>query len=175
MRRSLFALALVLLAAAALTGPAFAKNGVELSSTPYGTPPGGTWSTTITLISDSGRFPAGARPSMTVTNLGTGQQQVFEAQPSKDPTTETTRSFVVNVTFPEPGRYAYYVSDGVTDRRYEYPVVRIVGTGSAVPASPGGNNGFFPVWAPVLGGLVLLLAAGAAGFYARRRRLRLAH
>jgi hypothetical protein len=66
LRRSLIALALGVVATLSLAGAALAKEGgVELSSTPYGTPPGGTWKTTITLISDSGRFPPGASPTIT--------------------------------------------------------------------------------------------------------------
>jgi hypothetical protein len=44
----------------------------------------------------------------------------------------------------------------------------------SVPSS--GGEGSFPVWAPVAGGIaLLLLAAGAASVFARRRRFRLSH
>jgi hypothetical protein len=176
LRRSLIAIALGVLVAAALASTALAKEGgVELSSTPFGTPPGGTWNTTITVISDTGQFPPGVSPSIKVTNLGTGEQQIFRAQPAKVPTTKTTQSFVASVVFPEPGRYAYTVSDGVTDREYTYPPVRIVGAEPAVPVPSSGGGGAFPVWAPVAGGIALLLVAVGAAFFARRRRFGLSH
>jgi len=64
LRRSLIAFALGLCAAAVLASGALAKEGgVELSSTPFGTPPGGTWSTGLTLIDLNGRLPADAKPT----------------------------------------------------------------------------------------------------------------
>jgi hypothetical protein len=172
LRRSLIALALGIVATLALAGAALAKNGggVELSSTPYGTPPGGTWSTGLTLIEVNGRLPADAKPTMRVTNLDTGAQKTYAAKP-----TGTAGRYTLDVVFPTPGRYSYYVSDGVTDRQYEFPPVRIVGTGSAVPVPSAGGDSSFPVWAPVVGGIALLLAAGGAGLYARRRRFGLSH
>jgi hypothetical protein len=67
-----------------------------------------------------------------------------------------------------PGRYAYTVTDGFTDREYTYPPVRIVGSEPVVPVPSSGGEGSFPVWAPVVGGIALLLAAVGAGVYARR-------
>jgi hypothetical protein len=171
LRRSLFALALGVVAALALAGTALAKEGgVELSSTPFGTPPGGTWSTGLTLIDVNGRLPASAKPTMKVTNLDTGTQKVYAATP-----TGTVGEYTVDVVFPTPGRYAYSVTDGFTGREYTFPPVRIVGTGSAVPVPSAGGDGSFPVWAPVVGWIALLLVASGAGMYARRRRLGLSH
>jgi len=42
-----------------------------------------------------------------------------------------------------------------------------------VPSS--GGEGSFPVWAPLVGGIALLLAAGVAAIVARRRRFGLSH
>ena len=171
MRRSLIALALGIIAAAALASSALAKEGgVELSSTPFGTPPGGTWTTTVTLIDDGGQFPVNPKPTITVTNLGTGEEQIFNGRAATVPNT-----FVVDVVFPTAGRYSYAVSDGVTDREYTYPPVRIVGASTAVPVPSSGGDGSFPVWAPVAGGIALLLGAAGAALYARRRRLGLSH
>lgn len=165
------ALALGLVAVAALAPAALAKDGgVELSSTPYGTPPGGTWTTGLTVIDLNGRLPASAKPTIEVTNLDTGSRTVFAAEP-----TGTRGRYTVDVVFPAPGRYAYTATDGFTDREYTFPPVRIVGTGSAVPVPSAGGDGSFPVWAPVVGGIALLLVAGGAGAYARRRRLGLSH
>lgn len=171
MRRSLFALALGIVAALALAATALAKEGgVELSSTPYGTPPGGTWTTGLTLIDVNGRLPASAKPTIEVTNLDTGAHATYAAEP-----TGTRGRYTVDVVFPTPGRYAYTVTDGFTDREYTYPPVRIVGTGSAVPVPSSGGEGSFPVWAPVVGGIALLLGAAGAAAYARRRRFGLSH
>jgi hypothetical protein len=171
LRRPLIALALGIVVAAMLAPAALAKEGgVELSSTPYGTPPGGTWSTNLTLIDVNGRLPASAKPTLRLTNLDDGTQVVYRAKP-----TGTRGEYTLDVVFPTPGRYQYVVTDGFTDRAYSYPPVRIVGTGSAVPVPSSGGEGSFPVWAPVVGGIALLLVAGAAGVYARRRRFGLSH
>jgi hypothetical protein len=171
LRRSLIALVFGLVAALALAGAALAKEGgVQLSSTPFGTPPGGTWTTGMTIIDVNGRLPASAKPTIEVTNLDTGARAVYSARP-----TGTRGQYTVGVVFPTAGRYSYTARDGFTDREYTFPPVRIVGTGSAVPVPPAGGDGSFPVWAPVVGGIALLLVAGGAGAYARRRRYGLSH
>ena len=171
MRRTFITLGLALVAALAVAGGAFAKDGgVELSSTPYGTPPGGTWTPTLTVIDVNGWLPVSAKPTVELTNLGTGSKQVFAAKP-----TGTRGRYTVDVVFPSPGRYAYKVTNGFTDREYTFPPVRIVGTGSAVPVPSSGGDGSFPVWPSVAGGIALLIAAGRAAVYARRRRLGLSH
>jgi hypothetical protein len=171
LRRTFIALALGLVAALALAGAALAKEGgVELSSTPFGTPPGGTWSTGLTLIDVNGRLPADAKPTLKLTRLDTGSTTVIAAKP-----TGTVGKYTLDVVFPAPGRYSYRVTDGFTDREYTFPPVRIVGTGSAVPVPSPGGDGSFPVWAPLVGGIALLLAAGAAAVFTRRRRFGLSH
>ena len=170
MRRSLIAFALGLCAAAVLASGALAKEGgVELSSTPFGTPPGGTWSTGLTLIDLNGRLPADAKPTLELTNLDTGERRTFAAK-----STGQVGEYTLAVVFPTAGRYAYTVTDGFTDREYTYPPVRIVGSQPVVAAPSSGSEGSFPVWAPVAGGIALLLA-GAASVFARRRRFGLSH
>ena len=172
MRRSLIAFALGLCAAAVLASTALAKEGgVELSSTPFGTPPGGTWSTGLTLIDLNGRLPADAKPTLELTNLDSGERRVFAAK-----STGEIGQYALDVVFPTPGRYAYTVTDGFTDREYTYPPVRIVGSQPVVAVPSSGGEGSFPIWAPVAGGIaLLLLAAGAASVFARRRRYGLSH
>jgi len=174
LRRTLIALALGLVASLAVAGGALAKDGgVELSSTPFGTPPGGTWSPGLTLIDLNGRLPADAKPTLRLTNLDTGSTTVIAAKP-----TARVGKYTLDVVFPMAGRYSYRVTDGFTDREYTYPPVRIVGSEPAVgtPSAPSsGGGGSFPVWAPVAGGIALLLAAGAAALLTRRRRFGLSH
>jgi hypothetical protein len=53
--------------------------------------------------------------------------------------------------------------------------VRIVGSQPLVAVPASGGEGSFPVWAPVAGGIAILLAAAAASVFARRRRFGLLH
>jgi hypothetical protein len=168
MRRSLFALALAVVAAASFSAGAFAKEGgVSLSTTPFGTKPGGPWTGTLRLIGSPG-LVARARPTITTRNLGTGETQVF--RPRRD-TLGKPNLYHFSVVFPKPGRYEYTVRDGVTDREYTYPIVRI----EPVAAAPAGGEGparrSFPLW-PILGGGLgggaVLAAAGAIALRARR-------
>ena len=174
MRRSLFVFALALLAAAALSAGAFAKEGgVELSSTPFGTKPGDPWTGTLTLIGSPG-LVSQADPTISVKNLGTGKTEVF--RPTRD-TGRKPNLFHYSVVFPEAGRYLYTVRDGVTGREYNYPVVRIVEPTATpiVKPSAGASEDSFPLW-PLIGGLggAGLLAA-AALVALRGRRFGLSH
>lgn len=176
MRRLLFVLALALLAAAALSAVAFAKEGgVELSSAPSGLGPGDPWTPTMTLIDVDGRLPANAKPGITITNLETGKTIDYPAVATKN-----AGVYTVRVVFPSPGQWDYAAYDGVTDRLYEYPAATILAPKTPAPAVPPAaavqaDEGAFPLW-PVLGGLggaaLLALAAAVA---IRSRRFRHAH
>ena len=174
MRRSLLVFVLAILAAAALSAGAFAKEGgVELSSTPFGTKPGDPWIGTLTLIGSPG-LVSQANPTISVTNLGTGKSEVF--RPTRD-TSGKPNLFHYSVVFPEAGRYQYTVRDGVTGREYNYPVVRIVGPAATpIPkTSLGTSDDSFPLW-PLIGGLGGAgLLAGAAFVALRGRRFGLSH
>jgi hypothetical protein len=174
MRRLFLLLALATVTAAALTTAAFAKEGgVELSSTPYGTPPGDSWSGTLTVFTPDGSGAA-SNPSITIRNLETGETQTFPTKPAKVPTTAHEQSFVFDVVFPTAGRYRYTVSDGVSDREYEFPIVQIVDPAPASLPGPGSpSDEAFPVW-PVVGGLGGAAALALAAFLAIRTR-RFAH
>jgi len=113
---------------------------------------------------------AGSLPTLELTNLDSGERRVFAAK-----STGEIGQYTLDVVFPTPGRYAYTVTDGFTDREYTYPPVRIVGSQPVVAVPSSGGEGSFPVWAPVAGGIALLLAAGAASVFARRRRFGLSH
>jgi hypothetical protein len=174
MRRSLFVFALALLAAAALSAGAFAKEGgVELSSTPFGTKPGDPWTGTLTLIG-SPDLVSQADPTISVNNLGTGKTEVF--RPTRD-TSGKPNLFHYSVVFPEAGRYRYTVRDGVTGREYNYPVVRIVEPTATPIVKPGAGAGedSFPLWPLIgaLGGAGLLAAAALMAL--RGRRFGLSH
>ena len=94
-----------------------------------------------TLIDLNGRLPADAKPTLEVTNLDSGERRVFAAKP----TGEIGR-YTLEVVFPTPGRYAYTVTDGFTDREYTYPPVRIVGSQPVVAVPSSGGERSFPVW-----------------------------
>jgi hypothetical protein len=178
MRRVLLALIFAVIGTALLPATAFAKeSGVELSSTPFGTPPGGTWSGTLTVISDD-NVAAQSKPTITIRNLGTGATRTFATKPAKVPTTPHSQSFVFSVVFPDAGRYRYTVRDGVTDREYDYPVVLITPADApaAVPSGGDSNNRSIPVW-PIIGGAggAGLLALAAFVALRSRRRFGLSH
>jgi hypothetical protein len=175
MRRLFLVFVLAAVAAAALTATASAKEGgIELSSTPFGTGPGEPWKGTLTVYAVEGST-ATYRPSITIRNLDTGGTQTFAAEPAKGPTTGESQSFAFEVVFPTEGRYRYTASDGVTDREYAFPIVRIVDNETtpspAATAKP--NESAFPVW-PLVGGLggAGMLALGA---FLAIRRVRFAH
>jgi hypothetical protein len=175
MRRLLVVFGLALLAAAALSAGAFAKEGgVELSSTPTGLGPGDPWTPTMTLIDVDGQLPANAKPGIRITNLETGRTIDYAAVPLKG----KTGVYTVRVVFPTPGQWDYAAYDGVTGRLYEYPATTILAPKVAPPVVPGGaathaDEGSFPLW-PLVGGLggAALLALAAVG---ATRRLRHAH
>ena len=177
MRRLLLVFALALLAAAALSAGAFAKEGgVELSSTPTGLGPGDPWTPTLTLIDVDGQLPANAAPGIRITNLETGKTIDYAAVPSKG----KTGIYTVRVVFPTPGQWDYAAYDGVTGRLYEYPATTILAPKVAPPVVPASgatqaDEGSFPLW-PLLGGLGGAALLGLAAFGAiRTRRFRHAH
>ena len=162
MRRPFLVFALALLAAAALSASAFAKEGgVELSSTPSALGPGDPWTPSLTLIDDGGQLPANAKPGIRITNLETGRTIDYPATATDNPAVYTVR-----VVFPAAGRWDYAAYDGVTDRLYEYPTTKIVAPEGTIAATPTRaaaiEEGSFPLW-QLLGGLggAGLLALGA--------------
>ena len=176
MRRLLLVFGLILIAAAVVGPIAYAKkDGVELSSTPFGTKPGDPWTGTLTVISD--QINAQMQPTITIRNLDTGKTQTFATHWAKVPTTSHSAAFRFEVIFPTAGRYRYTVHDGVTDRLYTYPVVLITPADSpaAAPSDGGSRGRSIPLW-PIVGG------AGGGGLLAlatfvalRGRRFGLSH
>lgn len=177
MRRTVTIFMLALLAAAALSTAALAKEGgVELSSVPTGINPGEPWTTDLVLVDGTPELLAQAKPGIQITSLDTGEQIDYPAAPGKG-----DGVYTVDVVFPEAGTWAYSAYDGVTGRMYEFPAVEITGpTVVAKPPvaatkSPSSAGGTFPVW-PLVGGLTaFVLAAGAAALLIRRRQLRPSH
>jgi hypothetical protein len=177
MRRFVIAALTALLAAGALAAGAAAKEAnVELSSTPFGTHPGEPWNVTMTVWAAGDRPVIGPSPTLTVRNLGTGERIVVRAKPTGEP-----GKYAARVVFPVAARYSYEVYDPTTDRRYTFPVVRIVAAPAAdAPASdaprtvlaPAGGSDSFPLWPVVGGGLAALAALGLAGAVIRAARLR---
>ena len=174
MRRTLLVFALAALAAAALTAAASAKEGgVELSSAPFGIAPGDPWDGTLTVFSPHGT-DAAFSPSITIRNLDTGATQTFPATPSKGPANADMQSYDFTVVFPIAGRYRYTATDGVSDRDYAYPIVRIVDPApTALAGPPATPEGGFPLW-PLVASLGGAAALALVAFFAVRRR-RFAH
>jgi hypothetical protein len=181
MRRTVITFALTLLAAAALSTVAHAKEGgVELSSVPTGLNPGEPWTTDLVLVHGPADLLAKAEPGIQITNLDTGQQIDYPASPGKG-----DGVYVVTVVFPEAGTWAYSAYDGVTGRMYEYPAVEITGpsvlkqppaaAAKAPSKAPGTAGGDFPLW-PLIGALgAFALASAAAVLVVRRRQPRPSH
>jgi hypothetical protein len=180
MRRTVTVFMLALVTAAALSTAALAKKGgVELSSTPIGTKPGDPWITSLTLMDGTPEMLAQAKPGIQITNLDTGRQIDYPAQPlAKD-----KGAYTVRVVFPEAGTWAYSAYDGVTGRMYEFPAVEITGPAAAPTAktpaptakAPSSAGGGFPVWPLVAGLSAFALASAAAAVIIRRRQLRPSH
>ena len=145
MRRLLLVFALAALTAAAVTTAAFAKEGgVELSSTPFGLGP----AIPGTARSPSSRWtdprPRSAPPSRSSTS--TPERRRRSPRSPRRFRRLQGQSYVFTVVFPTEGRYRYTATDGVTDREYEFPIVRIVGssTHGAHPQASTGASGGFP-------------------------------
>jgi hypothetical protein len=177
MRRTVTIFALALLAAAALSTAALAKEGgVELSSVPTGINPGEPWTTDLVLVDGTPELLAQAKPGIQITNLDTGQRIDYPASPGKG-----DGLYVVDVVFPEAGTWSYSAYDGVTGRMYDFPAVEITGPSvlkkppAAATKAPSSAEGSFPVWALVGGLAALALASAGAAFAIRRRQFRPSH
>jgi hypothetical protein len=178
MRRTVTVFMLALVTAAALSTAALAKEGgVELSSVPTGTSPGEPWTPDLMLIDGTPEMLAQAKPGIQITNLDTGQQIDYRAEP----TAKGKGLYTVRVVFPEAGTWAYSVYDGVTGRMYEFPAVEITEPSAtakppaATPKAPSSAGDGFPVWPLVAGLSALALASAAAALFIRRRQLRPSH
>jgi hypothetical protein len=180
MRRTVTVFLLALVTAAALSTAALAKEGgVELSSTPIGKSPGEPWITNLFLIDGSPEMLAQAKPGIQVTNLDTGTQIDYPAEPLAT----GKGDYTVRVVFPEAGTWVYSAYDGVTGRMYEFPAVEITGpaaaptvkTPAATAKAPSSAGDGFPVWPLVAGLSAFALASAAAAVIIRRRQLRPSH
>ena len=174
MRRLMTGLVLMLVAAA-LAGPAAAKEAnVELGSTPAGLGPGDLWNLGIQVFADPGALAKADPPVVTIRNSA-GEETRFPAEPlGTEPGTYTA-----TVVFPEEGIWTYEVYDSATGRSYEYDPVVIEGpavaptaggSGDSQPAAASASDDGFPLW-PVLGGSfgLALIAAGLTVFLRRHR------
>ena len=129
MRRLMTGL-LLMLVAAALAGPAAAKEAnVELGSTPAGLGPGDPWNLGIQVFADPGALAKADPPVVTIRN-SSGEETRFPAEPlGTEPGTYTA-----TVVFPEAGTWTYEVYDSATGRTYEYDPVVIEGPAVAPTA-----------------------------------------
>jgi hypothetical protein len=182
MRSLLTATALALVAAAALTGSAAAKEmSVSLASgPPSGLGPGDPWKAEL-LVHGEPDMLAEATPGITIGN-GSGGDRMFPAKATGKRAADGQLLYRARVVFPSEGRWTYALTDGVTDREYQGGTVQI-GEPAAAPATPTktpasspaaavderGSSG--PPWAFALGGAALLVGAAAVALVVRHRRL----
>jgi hypothetical protein len=176
MRRTVTIFTLALLAAAALSTAALAKEGgVELSSVPTGINPGEPWTTDLILVDGTPEMLAQAKPGIQITKVDTDQRIDYPAAPGKG-----AGVYVVDVVFPEAGTWSYAAYDGVTGRMYEFPAVEITGPSVlkrpvATTKAPSSAGGSFPVWALVGGLAAFGVASVGAAVVLRRRQPRPSH
>jgi hypothetical protein len=131
--------AVALIAAVLVPSIAFAKEGLELSSTPGGLAAGQRWDVNIRPMPPGQPLPATHGIGIQITNEANGEQRSFPAARSAD------GSYRVSVVFPSAGRWDYEVVGlGPYHQQKWAPV--------DVAAGPDKGSGSFPwVW----------LAAGA--------------
>lgn len=131
----------------------------SLSSTPAGTPPGGTWTVDVSFVSNGQILRvANLRPSIRIRNVDTGDARSFATQPTSE-----SGVWRADVVFPTEGSWTYSVVVGGSGITFDYAPVRI-GDVAPGPQAPAGSN---PL--PVLAALTALLAlAVGATFLARR-------
>ncbi len=189
MKRILIAAVLVGALVQAGAASAGCMATVGLTPPPQGIAPGTTWSAELTVLQHGVQpLPNAdtARPTLTIVNTKTGEQQTFVAKQTKDPAV-----FVANVVFPAAGSWRYEVYDDFSSdgggpvpcaQTHTFSAVTIGGGGPAgggEPPSPtpvdplptvssAGGSGF-PVW-PVVGGALAALAALAVSVALLRRR-----
>ena len=180
MRRLLTATALTLLAAAALAAAAAAKEmSVSLAAGPPSLGPGEPWNAEL-LVHGEPDMLAEATPGITIRNGASGEGRTFGAKATGKRAPDGQLVYRARVVFPSDGRWSYALVDGVTDREYDAGTVQIgePATAPATPANPApapaasaaDDGRSFPAWPLVLGGVLLVAAAGTA-LVVRHRRL----
>lgn len=159
-------LVLLSLVTLALLPAAAAAGGwatVDLSSTPQGTPPGGTWGVDITVL-QHGRTPLEKVTPAVVLRNPRGDETRFTGTPTGKPGV-----YRAEVEFPAAGRFTYTVDDGFTNAvPHTFPPVEIRAQAApaSAPARPGDDGGL-PAWPFLAAGAAAVLAAALVGL--RRR------
>jgi hypothetical protein len=180
MLRALTLFGLALLAAAALSTAAAAKEmSVSLTAGgPASMDPGEPWTADL-LVHGDPDILAEATPGVSIRGPG-GEERTFPARATGKRAADGQLIYRTTVTFPSEGRWTYQLLDGVTERAYEGGIVMVGDVASAPaggdPASPtpvaaAAEDDSFPLW-PLLGGLIAAgLAAIVAVALVRRGRL----
>ena len=178
MRRLLTATGLALVVAGALAGAAAAKEmSVGLAAGPPTLDPGEPWNAQL-LVHGEPDILKEATPSITIDN-GNGEQRTFAAKATGKRAPDGQLLYRVRVVFPSEGRWAYELSDGVTDRAYEGGHVMVGSPAEAAPSAPSrpeaatapvDDDTSLPAWPFILGGVALVLAAAGLAL-ARRHRV----
>jgi YtkA-like len=155
-----FALVAAAALAAALTVPAASLAGgwatVGLSSSPDGTPPGGTWTVDLTIL-QHGRTPLeGIHPAVRIGRPDGGTERTFTAEPTGEPGV-----YRAKVVFPAGGEWAYSVDDDFS-QVHDFGSARI-GAGDGGGAASGASAGIgWPGALGIAAGAGLLAALGSA-------------
>lgn len=156
--------ALIAVLATLATAPAAFAGGwatVELSSTPDGVDPGGTWTVDVRVL-QHGRTPLeGVRPSVIV--IAGRERVVADARPTGRP-----GIYRAAVRIPDADRFRYLVDDGFGQRHSYPPVVAGGAAGKAAPAAPASDEG--TPWAAIALAVAAGLAAAGLLVAGQRRR-----
>jgi YtkA-like len=156
MRKLIAVVIVALVAAPAAFGGGWATVGVA----PLPSGDDSDWNATL-VVKQHGQTPLdGLRPSITIRNASSGEEETFAATPTGNP-----GEYRAHVVFPTDGTWRYEVYDGFT----EYGGAQTHTFAPVTIDAPGGST--FPTFALVLGIALALVLAVPLALLARRRRL----
>lgn len=158
-------LVLATLAAAALAAPAATNAGGWATAGIEPQPPvtaGDDWNVTITILRHGQTPTDGAKPSITIRNVDTGETKTFAATPAGE-----VGKYEARVEFPSGGTWRYEVNTGLAATGHGMNQVQ---TFAPVEISGGGAAGTSFPTLQLTAGIAAALALAALVFFMRRRR-----
>jgi hypothetical protein len=178
MRRFIVRAGLAAVAAATLVAPAAAKEmSVSLASGPPTLDAGKPWTADL-LVHGVPDMLKQATPGITFTNIESGETRTFDGKATGQRAADGQLLLRARVVLSE-GLWEWGLTDGVTERLYEGGLVRVGDPTASSPApaperpapvaAAGGEDA--SSWPYVLAGGVVLAAAAALAWLARRSRL----